>query len=107
MPGNAPMAETEREVMLGYLTQQRDELRYAAYGLTEEQIRQKPTKSALSIGALIRHAAHTERCWTPTMQGRARQDGAVAYLDTFHLDDGETLATLLAEFIGSRRRPGR
>jgi len=39
VPGNPPSFDTEREGLLAYLIQQRDGLKYAAYGLTEEQIR--------------------------------------------------------------------
>ena len=32
MPGNPPSVNTEREALLAYLVQQRDGLKYAAYG---------------------------------------------------------------------------
>ena len=64
MPGNAPAFDNEIDGILLYLVQQRDGLRYAAYGLTEEQLRAKATPaSALTVGGLIKHAARTERGW--------------------------------------------
>jgi hypothetical protein len=49
MPGNPPSVNTEREALVAYLVQQRDGLKNAAYGLTEEQARGRPTVSALSV----------------------------------------------------------
>ena len=37
MPGQAPPLPDERELLLAFLNQQRDGLRYAAFGLTDEQ----------------------------------------------------------------------
>jgi uncharacterized damage-inducible protein DinB len=99
MPGNAPPVSTEREGLVAYLAQQRDGLKYAAYGLTEEQIRLRPTKSALSVGGLIKHATNTEHGWTMTLLGRrSGEDGVQAYLDSFAVAEGETLASLIADF---------
>ena len=96
MPGNPPSTSTETEALLAYLAQQRDGLKYAAYGLTEEQLRAKPTKSALSVGGLMKHAALTERSWISVLQGRPSM-GEAAYLDTFALADSETVASLGAQ----------
>ena len=63
MPGQAPALTDERELLLAYLAQQRDGIRYAAHGLTEAQARLTPAASALSIGGLIKHVATMERGW--------------------------------------------
>src|SRR5829696_8068972 len=63
MPGQVPPVADEREGLLAYLAQQRDALRFAAYGLTDEQARATPTVSSLSVGGLIKHVANTERGW--------------------------------------------
>ena len=97
MPGNAPPVDTERKALTAYLVQQRDGLRYAAYGLTDEQIRLRPTQSALTVGGLIKHGALTERHWIQIMQGSPGLAGAEAYADTFSLTEGETLDSLLLE----------
>jgi hypothetical protein len=49
MPGNPPPFTDERVGLLSYIAQQRDGVRYAAYGLTAEQLRATPTRSALSV----------------------------------------------------------
>jgi len=97
MPGNAPPVDTERTALTAYLVQQRDGLRYAAYGLTDEQIRLRPTQSALTVGGLIKHGALTERHWIQIMQGSPGLAGAEAYADTSSLTEGETLDSLLLE----------
>ena len=53
MPGNVHPVADEREGLTAYLAQQRAVLRVAAYGLTDEQARAVPTRSALSVGGLI------------------------------------------------------
>ena len=98
MPGNPPPLRTEREALVGYLVQQRDGLKYAAYGLTEEQLRLRPTVSALSVGGLMKHATNTERGWTQTMIGQRSADEDSAYGDSFAMADHETAASLIADF---------
>ena len=44
MPGQVPPVADEREGLLAYLAQQRDVIRIAAYGLTDEQARATPTR---------------------------------------------------------------
>jgi uncharacterized damage-inducible protein DinB len=98
MPGNPPSVDTEREALIVYLVQQRDGLKYAAYGLSDEQIRLKPSASALSVGGLIKHATQIERGWSLIMLGRPEQSEAETYLDSFALAEHETLASLVADF---------
>ncbi len=105
MPGQAPPATDERQLLLAYIAQQRDGIRYAAHGLTDEQARLAPTASSLSVGGLVKHVAHTERGWIDTMLHRQREVSAedempekevAAYEDSFRLGPDETLADALA-----------
>jgi hypothetical protein len=50
-----PGRYSESEVLVGYLDQQLTAIRAAAYGLTDQQARQTPCRSALSIGGLVKH----------------------------------------------------
>jgi uncharacterized damage-inducible protein DinB len=98
MPGNVPPVTDEREGLLAYLAQQRDAVRLAAYGLTDEQARETPTASTLSIGGLLKHVATTERGWLETIQGRHRrfdEAAAARYEANFRLGPDETLAEVL------------
>lgn len=101
MPGQAPALTNERELLLAYIRQQRDGLRYAAYGLTDEQARLTPTTSSLSIGGLIKHVAEMERSWIDTVLQRDRgsaDDQTASYEDGFRLGPDETLASALTAF---------
>jgi uncharacterized damage-inducible protein DinB len=97
MPGTAPPIQTEAEGLLAYLRQQRDGLLNAAFGLTEDQLRMKPTVSALSVGGLLKHAAQTERQWVDMIAGRRSSASEGVYVDSFFLGDADTLATLRGE----------
>ena len=98
MPGQAPPLDDEREQLLAYVNQQRDGLRYAAYGLTDEQARLTPTAGTLSIGGLVKHVALTERSWLDRVLDRQRpvEEQEAMYADGFTLKEDETLAGVLA-----------
>jgi uncharacterized damage-inducible protein DinB len=102
MPGQAPALTDERELLLAYLAQQRDGIRYAAYGLTEAQARLTPAVSSLSIGGLLKHVATMERGWIDLVLQRPHPtsppDAAARYEEGFRLLPHETLATALADY---------
>ena len=95
MPGQVAPIDDERELLLAYIAQQRDGLKYAAYGLTDEQARLVPTAGALSIGGLVKHVTAMERTWLDLIRQSGTSDGA-DYEDGFTLRPDETLAGALA-----------
>ena len=98
MPGQVPVLTNERELLLAYVAQQRDGVRYAAFGLTDDQARLTPTAGTLSIGGLITHVAAMERSWIDLiLQRESLAGGAAAYADGFVLAPGRSLADALAE----------
>ena len=98
MPGNVPAVEGEHANLLAYLEQQRNGIRLAAFGLTDEQARATPTSSALSVGGLIKHVTATERSWMNDVLQRSRpDDGEAQYGDSFTMGPGETLHDILAD----------
>ena len=98
MPGTPPPIQTEAEGLVVYLRQQRDGLLNAAFGLSEDQLRSKPSVSALSVGGLLKHAAQTERQWVDMIVGDGQAPGSEqAYVDSFALHETDTLASLRAE----------
>ena len=107
MPGQAPALTDERELLLAYLAQQRDGLRYAAHGLTEAQARLTPSASSLSIGGLIKHVATMERGWIDLVRQRqhptSQPDAAARYDEGFRLLPHETLAAALAAYAAVAR----
>jgi hypothetical protein len=101
MPGLAPPLTDERQLLLAYVAQQRDGVRYAAHGLTDEQARLAPTASPLTVGGLVKHAAQMERSWIDT--ALQRESAPVDYDAGFRLGDGESLADALADLEAAGR----
>jgi hypothetical protein len=102
MPGQAPVLTDEKAQLLAYIAQQRDGLRYAAYGLTDDQARRTPTAGALSVGGLLKHAAATEEGWIDLAAARERDrsqaEQEAAYEAGFTLLPDETLAEVLTSY---------
>lgn len=96
-----PGAHSESEVLVGYIEQQLVSLRASAFGLTDEQARQTPCRSSLSVGGLIKHVT-----WVMRGRERDRQDptalpdeaGAADFVGSFALTEDETLDGVLAAF---------
>jgi hypothetical protein len=101
MPGNVPPVADERDGLMKYLDQQRAGVRYAAYGLTEEQMRLRPTTSAICIGGLIKHVTACERGWVATMLQRRKdqsmEEAAAQWGRDWEVTDDDTLPSLLAD----------
>jgi uncharacterized damage-inducible protein DinB len=101
MPGQVPPLDDERELLLAYLAQQRDGLRYAAFGLTDDQARLTPTKGSLSIGGILKHCCEGEAGWIGLVAGRERasaEDGQARYEDHFRFGPDDTLDALLFRY---------
>lgn len=96
MPGQAPPHTDERELLLAYIAQQRDGIKNAAYGLSDEQARQTPTAGTLSIGGLVTHVTAMERSWIDLVLQRPGGD-ADEYEAAFRLGPEQTLAEAVAE----------
>lgn len=97
MPGTPPPVTSEADGLLTYLRQQRAGLANAAFGLTAEQLRATPTSSALSVGGLLRHAAHIEQQWVDMIAGRPGNASTAGYMDSFALQEGDDVASLTGE----------
>ena len=106
MPGDVPPVADEKSGLLAFLAQQRDALRYAAYGLTDVQARATPSASSLSVGGLIKHAASTERGWIDTILQRgpaSLSEGMDDYMANFRLGPDETLEDAYAKLAEAAR----
>lgn len=97
MPGQPPPLTDEREQLLAYIAQQRDGLRFAAYGLTDDQARLTPTAGSLSVGGLVVHVTEMERGWIDMVLLEPQQGGQDGYEDGFRLAEGRTLAEAIEE----------
>lgn len=98
MPGNVRPIADERDGLLSFLAQQRLVLRIAAFGLTDEQARQAPSVSPLSIGGIIKHVTITERGWIARVLERPESLSVDEYMNTFTVGSDVTLTELLADF---------
>jgi hypothetical protein len=105
MPAQAYPHADEIELLLGFVAQQRDGIRYAAYGLTDDQARLTPTRSALSIGGLVKHVTEMERSWMDTTLQRDRSGDLAqqesSYEEGFRLLPGETLAAAVDDLLAA------
>jgi uncharacterized damage-inducible protein DinB len=99
MPGIPGPVHDEREGLLAFLRQQRDGIRNAVHGLTDEQAAQRSTVSELTLRGLLKHAATCERGWMDTML--QREPAATPEIEgdpRFYVAEGETLESMLADY---------
>jgi uncharacterized damage-inducible protein DinB len=101
MPGQAPFHTDEHDLLLGYVTQQREVMRLTAYGLTDDQARDAAAApSPLTVGGLLKHVTFVEQGWIDLILERQRPATADDdYADAFTMRGDETLADLLARSI--------
>jgi hypothetical protein len=97
MTEHSMMSTDEREALLGFLDHQRQGLRNALYGLTEDQARQAPSASALSVAGLVKHSAAVERNWVGLI--RREHQGADFATHMASFQPGDTpVEELLADY---------
>jgi len=103
-----PTPHDEVEGIVSYVEQQLVAIRAAAIGLTEEQARLRPCRSALSIGGLIKHATYCMRGVIERLSGAGAppstidEAGFAAYQASFALANDETATAALAAFDAAR-----
>ncbi len=109
MPGLVAPLVDEREVLLAFLGQQRDALRYAAHGLDQDQVAARPSVSELSLVGLMKHAALVERAWTAFLTTGDTRVFAPEddWSDGFCLQEGETLDDVIALAGDQARETGK
>ncbi|MEJ2857482.1 MULTISPECIES: DinB family protein [unclassified Saccharothrix] len=96
----------EKTDLLNTLTKHRGFLKYTVQGITEQQARETPTKSALSLGGLIKHVRNTEESWMRFAVGGAElmESEQSDWENGFRLVEGETLADTLAAYEETARK---
>ncbi len=101
MPGSVRPVADERDALMSYLAQQRLVLRVAAFGLTDEQARQAPTVSPLTVGGLIKHVTTVERYWMDVACQRVRPRSPEAYRATFVMGLEQGLVQVLDDYAAA------
>jgi hypothetical protein len=87
-PPSVPESDpNEREVLLGFIRWQREQVVATADGLTEQQLRWMPNERMLPILAIINHLTHMEWRW---VEGRYLGSEFPARADEFSLPDDLT-----------------
>ena len=102
-----PAVHDEATGYAEYVDQQLEAIRASAHGLTEDQARLTPTRSALSIGGIVKHtsyviAAPDEKPGRVEEGGAITEDAYATFMDTVALRTDETLAGTIEVF--DRRR---
>jgi uncharacterized damage-inducible protein DinB len=98
MPAHVPPVVDERHALLAFLAQQRQALRYAAYGLSDEQARTAPSASTLTVGGLVKHVTQVERSWVALVTGDPWPQNEQFYADGFRMGPTQTLDELLDDY---------
>lgn len=102
----APAQDDEITTLTRYLDQQLEAIRAAALGLTEEQARATPCRSALSVGGIIKHATYGMRGALSRVRGEAARpfdaEGFAAYMGSFTIAEDETVAGTIEAFDRAR-----
>ncbi len=102
MTASTPTLTGERADLLESLGRHRFFLRFTVQNLTDDQAGTRTTASELTLAALIKHVAATEASWVRFAEGGAeamnRNWGPDAYTRHWHLQQGETLAGVLADY---------
>jgi hypothetical protein len=103
----APAPHDEITSLVNYVDQQLAAIRASAYGLTEAQARERPCRSALSIGGILKHTAYGMRGASATItegpeSAGPDETGFANYFDSFALGENETTVGVLDEFDAAR-----
>jgi uncharacterized damage-inducible protein DinB len=107
MPALASPVADERSALREFLAYHQSAFFAVAHGLTDEQARQTPTVSELSIGGLIKHVTGMQRTWmsraaaapdAPPRDPRSFDEIAQDFADQHVMRPDETLDGLLRAF---------
>lgn len=105
---HAPARQNESNAAITCIDEQLDALRAALLGLTEDQARETPCRSALSIAGILKHVEHGMRGgivrfgtpgWTPQP---IDEEAFNAYMGSFALTGEETATGMIERFDATR-----
>ena len=109
-PESSAELTLERRDLLQTLATHREFLRTTARDLTDEQAAHRSTVSALCIGGVIKHVAHTESGWAdfivhgPSALAFSGEADYAEHAASFRMEPGETLASILERYDAVARR---
>jgi hypothetical protein len=97
----APAPGGEREVLLGYIRWQREQVVATADGLTEDQLRWTPDGALLPILGIINHLAHMEWRW---IEGRFGDADFPARTDEFAVNTDVSVSDVIGAYWEQAQR---
>ena len=100
-PQSPAPSTDEREVLLGYIQWQREQVVATAEGLTEEQLRWTPDGRLLPIIGIINHLTHMEWRW---IEGRYLASPFPAREEEFVLGDAVTGTEVIESYWAQAQR---
>jgi uncharacterized damage-inducible protein DinB len=101
---DGPALSQERQDLLALLDRHRHFLRATVRDLDDDQANRRTTASELTLATLIKHVSATEAGWTafivdgPSAIGGWDQDTIERHADQFRINEGDSLAELLARY---------
>lgn len=100
-----PARLDEAAALATFLREQVEAVRTAAFGLTDEEARQAPARSDLSLGGILKHLSHSWLSWQRRAECERGERGwelteadYAAFYGSFALTDEETLAQILEQY---------
>jgi len=100
-----PARLDEATALATFLREQVEAVRTAAFGLTEEEARQTPVRSTLSLGGILKHLSITWSLWQVRAACEAGERGwevtdsdFALFYGSFALAEDETLEEILEEY---------
>jgi uncharacterized damage-inducible protein DinB len=109
VPVQGGEGDLERRDFAGTLTKHRKLLSRTVRGLSEEQVRLRPTASGLCLGGLIKHVTLAERNWSRFItEGASAMGGGSAtardhHAATFDMTDDDTMVAILERYKETAR----
>jgi uncharacterized damage-inducible protein DinB len=95
---------SEKDQILRKLELHRQGLRQTLSDVTDEQATARPTVSALCLGGILKHVAYVETGWIDFVLDGKKTDDLDRYARSFRVEPGETVTSLLAEYLEAARR---
>jgi hypothetical protein len=91
----------ERAQLEAFVHDQREQIAMLLDGLDDEQVRRRLVPSLTTLGGIVKHCAFVERVWFQVgLLGRTRAEVGLPEEidDSFRLDDGDTVESLVADY---------
>src|SRR5438105_14227847 len=97
-----PRTGGEKQILSGFLAQQRDGIVWKLAGLTDAQLLQRVTPGGMYLLGLVKHLAGAEYYWLCDIFGRPAESYSLAVSDDVEVEPGDTTDSVLADYARAR-----